>query len=58
MSGRLSWLDAKTMWLGLVDNIGCRSLAVSLGEGGRMVTLVLSAGGLVDEECRSDCRRS
>ena len=60
MSGRLSWLDAKTMWLCLVDYIaaGCRSLAVSLGEGGRMVTLVLSTSGLVDEECRSDCRRS
>ena len=43
-----------------VGNIaaGSRSLAVSLGEGGRMVRWSLSTSGLVDEECRSDCRRS
>ena len=42
VSGRLSWLDAKTIGMGLVDNIaaGSRYLAVSLGEGGRMVTLI------------------
>ena len=43
VSGRLSWLDAKTVWMDLVGNIaaGNRSLAVSLGKEGRMVTLVV-----------------